>query len=81
MLLAACCPHLAGWAIRKGPGAHGSSGRPQVPLDMKLEGLGATHEQLLDYSAFPPMRRHRESVALAQLQARPPPRRNRVACW
>ncbi len=79
MLLAACCP-LASWAIRKGPGAHGTCGRLQVPLDMKLEGLGATHEQLLDYSAFPPMRRHRESVALAQLQARPPPRRNRVAC-
>ena len=58
--------------LAKGRGRTRAAAALQVPLDMKLEGLGATHEQLLDYSAFPPMRRHHESVALEQLQVRHP---------
>mmetsp|Transcript_17791 Transcript_17791/g.53615 ORF Transcript_17791/g.53615 Transcript_17791/m.53615 type:complete len:2186 (+) Transcript_17791:298-6855(+) len=40
----------------------------QVPLDMQLEGLGATYEQTLDYRAFPPMQRHHETITLDQLE-------------
>lgn len=42
---------------------------PQVPINIQLEGLGATSEQSFDFASIPAMRRHRESIPLEDLQA------------
>ena len=44
----------------------------QVPINIQLEGLGATSEQNFDFAQYPAMLRHRESISMDDLQ---------VTCW
>lgn len=47
----------------------GATFNVQVPLDLALDGIGATYEQTLDFSdRYSPMQRHHQSLPLNGLQ-------------